>query len=135
LGQVTQSFADLNLEMPTVTAVRFGYDMQAKGLTFTEVDGSLRFGNGALDVSCLFAPDLTITGSLPAGGGIGLADFFSALGLDTSSLPDSGISTLDFNLTPASKTYSPAIGLQNNWSIDMGGIALVIAQVGVEVDC
>ena len=133
MEQVAQSFTEIKLDLPVVTAIRFGFDMQTKSFTFIAVDGTLRFGNGSLDVSCTFAPELTVSGSIPEDGGISLTDIFSTLGVNASNLPDSGISTLDFNFTPSTKTYSFAIGIENNWGVNIGSTTISVAKVGVDL--
>ncbi len=133
LDQAAKSFSDLNMAVPSVNGARFGFDINAKKITYLAVDGALRFGNGALDVSCSFMPDLSVTGSLPEDGGVGLGDIFSTLGIDASNFPDSGLSALNLSLAPTAKTYSFSIGLQNNWSIKLGSSSLSVAQVGVDL--
>ncbi len=133
LKQTADQFEEMKIDLPSVSAARFGFDMNTKKFTYAAVDGTLPFGDNVLDVSCIFDPDLTITGSLPEHGGIGLTDIFSTIGLNASNLPDSGLTTLDLSLAPASKTYTFTIEVENNWSIKLGNSSLSITQVGVDI--
>jgi hypothetical protein len=134
LKGISQDFDELEMNMPSVTAARFGFDIKAKSIRYLAVDGSMPFGDSALDVSCIFEPGLTITGSLPEDGDIQLADIFSTLEFNASNAPAGDISTLNFILTPAAKSYSFALGIDSGWNVKLGPANLSVQQVGIELN-
>jgi len=91
------------------------------GLQFTSANTVVTVGDTWLEVE------------QNVGGAWSLSDILSALGLNASDFPDSGLSTMGFRLAPADKTYSFSIGLQNDWSVKLGSVSLSVGQVSIDL--